>query len=113
MTLARLARWCYRLRWRVLIAWIVVLVGLNVLSSVVGSAYNSSFSGELGDCVRLVLLWPVPGAGQELVVDAVIVGEAVHQDDRWILAGNLGDVDPPVGRLHEPFVSLRDGGCVV
>jgi len=46
-------------------------------------------------------------------VDAVIVGEAVHQDDRGIPAGDLGDVDPPVGRLHVPFVSSRDGGRVV
>jgi putative drug exporter of the RND superfamily len=43
---ARLARWCYRRRWRVLIAWIVLLVALNVLSSAVGSAANNSFSGE-------------------------------------------------------------------
>lgn len=56
MTLARLARWCYQRRWRVLVAWIVLLAGMNVLSSAVGSAYNNSFSGGNSDSAAALSL---------------------------------------------------------
>jgi RND superfamily putative drug exporter len=42
--LARTAAWCYRRRWRVLIAWIVVLVGVNVLAQTVGGDLLKTFS---------------------------------------------------------------------
>jgi putative drug exporter of the RND superfamily len=56
MTLTRLARWCYQRRWRVLIAWIVLLVAMNVVSSAVGSAYNNSFSGGNSDSAAALSL---------------------------------------------------------
>src|SRR5947209_1760768 len=40
----RLARFCYRHRWRVLIAWIVAFIGMGVLSGVVGNAFSNNFS---------------------------------------------------------------------
>ena len=40
----RLARWCYAHRWRVLILWIVALVGIGVLGSVAGGSYSNNFS---------------------------------------------------------------------
>src|ERR1700730_3426187 len=42
--LRRLAGSCYRRRWRVLIAWIVVLVGVNVLAQTVGGTLLKTFS---------------------------------------------------------------------
>src|SRR5690242_19669880 len=42
--LARLAAFCYRRRWRVLIAWIVVLIGVNVLAQTVGGDLLKTFS---------------------------------------------------------------------
>src|SRR5258705_12378071 len=42
--LARLAAWCYRRRWRVLIAWIVLLVGVNVLAQTVGGDLLKTFN---------------------------------------------------------------------
>src|SRR5438477_4160656 len=42
--LARLATICYRRRWRVLVAWIVALVGISVLSQTVGGDLLKSFS---------------------------------------------------------------------
>ena len=56
MALARMARWCYQRRWRVLIAWIGLLVAMNVLSSVVGNAYNNSFSGGNSDSAAALSL---------------------------------------------------------
>src|SRR6476619_6199376 len=42
--LARLAAFCYRRRWRVLVGWIVVLVGVSVLSQTVGGDLLKTFS---------------------------------------------------------------------
>src|SRR6476620_175053 len=42
--LARLAAWCYHRRWRVLIAWIVLLIGVNVLEQTVGGDLLKTFS---------------------------------------------------------------------
>lgn len=56
MNLARLARWCYRRRWRVLIGWIVLLVAANVLGSAIGSAYSNSFGGENSDSAAALSL---------------------------------------------------------
>src|SRR5262249_52761365 len=42
--LPRLAAWCYRRRWTVLISWIVILVGVNVLAQTVGGDLLKTFS---------------------------------------------------------------------
>ncbi|GIU86567.1 MAG: hypothetical protein KatS3mg009_1082 [Acidimicrobiia bacterium] len=43
--LERLARACYRRRWRVLVAWIVVLVGVNVVANgIVGADYRADMT---------------------------------------------------------------------
>ena len=42
--LRRLARACYTHRWRVLIAWVVVLVGVNVLAQTAGGTLLKTFS---------------------------------------------------------------------
>jgi RND superfamily putative drug exporter len=42
--LERLAQWCYTRRWRVLIAWIIALVGFGYLANVAGGQYATSFS---------------------------------------------------------------------
>ena len=41
--LKRIADVCYRRRWRVLIAWILVLVGINILGGALGEKYSESF----------------------------------------------------------------------
>ena len=45
MTLAGLARWCYRRRRAVVVLWIVGFVVMNVLGAAIGSAYSDNFSG--------------------------------------------------------------------
>jgi RND superfamily putative drug exporter len=42
--LKRLARTCYRRRWRVLAAWVVFLVAVSVLSSAAGGVFRNEFS---------------------------------------------------------------------
>ena len=42
--MARLARWCYRHRLIVVVAWLVVLFSVVVVEQVVGSAYSNSFT---------------------------------------------------------------------
>jgi RND superfamily putative drug exporter len=42
--MSNLARWCFRHRWAVIAAWVVLLASLSVLSQSVKSSYNNSFS---------------------------------------------------------------------
>jgi RND superfamily putative drug exporter len=49
MTLAGLARWCFRRRRLVLGVWLVLLVGLNVVGAAVGSAYSNNFNSGHSD----------------------------------------------------------------
>ena len=42
--MSAIARWCFRHRFAVIAAWVLVLVGLGALSQVVKSNYNNSFS---------------------------------------------------------------------
>jgi RND superfamily putative drug exporter len=39
-----MAAWCYRRRWRVLIAWVIALVGVNVLAQTMGGDLLKTFS---------------------------------------------------------------------
>lgn len=39
-----LARFCYRRRWWILVSWVVLLIGINMLSINLGSAYANTFS---------------------------------------------------------------------
>jgi RND superfamily putative drug exporter len=42
--LKRLARACYRRRWRVLAAWVVFLVAVSIFSSAAGGVFRNEFS---------------------------------------------------------------------
>ncbi len=51
MSLARLARWCYRRRRLVVVLWIVGFIAFNVVGAVVGNAYSDNFSGGHSDSI--------------------------------------------------------------
>src|SRR5438128_2718816 len=51
MTLAGLARWCYRRRRLVVVFWVVGFVALNTVGGVFGSAYTDNFSGGRSDSI--------------------------------------------------------------
>src|SRR5262249_17609643 len=42
--MSAIARWCFRRRFAVIAAWVLVLVGLGTLSQTVKSDFNNSFS---------------------------------------------------------------------
>jgi RND superfamily putative drug exporter len=52
MTLAALARWCFRRRRLVLGLWVAALVGLNAIGGIAGSAYSNNFNGGNSDSQR-------------------------------------------------------------
>ena len=55
--LARFARWCVEHRWKVIIAWLVLLVGVNVIAGAVGPDYRTDFTlpdGEAKDVQELL-----------------------------------------------------------
>jgi RND superfamily putative drug exporter len=51
MTLAGLARWCYRRRRLVVTLWIAGFILMNVVGGVVGSAFSDNFSGGASDSI--------------------------------------------------------------
>jgi RND superfamily putative drug exporter len=71
--LARLASFCYRRRWFVVAAWIIVLVGVNVAGSSLGSAFSQSFSLPASDSQQAFELVGESGEG--------IRGEVVFKAD--------------------------------
>src|SRR5262249_58264760 len=42
--MSAIARWCFRHRFMVIAAWVLVLVGLSALAQTIKSDYNNSFS---------------------------------------------------------------------
>src|SRR5215469_10999597 len=42
--MSAIGRWCFRHRFAVIAAWVLVLIGLGALSQAVKSNYNNSFS---------------------------------------------------------------------
>jgi len=91
--MSAIARWCYRHRFVVIAAWVVLLIGLGTLSQAVKSHYNNSFS--------------LPGTGsttaQQLLAKAV--------------PAQAGDSDTIVwqvshGTVRDPAVAARMSGML-
>src|SRR5690349_5317844 len=88
-----IARWCFRHRFAVIAAWVLVLVGLSTLAQAVKSDYNNSFS--------------LPGTGsttaQQLLARAI--------------PAQAGDSDTIVwqvshGTVRDPIVTARMSGIM-
>jgi len=91
--MAAIARWCFRHRFAVIAAWVLVLVGLSTLAQAVKSDYNNSFS--------------LPGTGsttaQQLLARAI--------------PAQAGDSDTIVwqvshGTVRDPIVTARMSGIM-
>src|SRR2546425_426234 len=52
MTLAKLARWCFRRRRLVLVLWILGFVVINGVGGAAGSAYTDNFHGGNSDAQK-------------------------------------------------------------
>ncbi len=81
--LARLATFCYRRRWRVLVVWIVALVGISVLSQTVGGDLLKTFS--------------LPGTESQRAFDVLKKDFARKGDtgDVVVRVKGAGDIDSP------------------
>ena len=90
-----LARWCFRHKYIVVVAWIAALVGLNALHGAVGSAYSDNFKlphTDSFDAVRL-LQRSAPA----------ISGET----DQVVIATNTGKVTDPAVRTRVNALLLK------
>src|SRR5262249_26753522 len=88
--MSAIARWCFRHRFVVIAAWVVVLTGLAGLGQVVKSSYDNSFS--------------LPGTGsamaQQLLARAVPAQAGDSARIGWqVSAGTVGD-GGVVGRMR-------------
>jgi RND superfamily putative drug exporter len=86
--LRRLAAFCYRRRWRVLIAWVVLLVGVNVLAQSVGGDLLKTFS--------------LPGSESQSAFDALGRNFAVKGDTGNFVFKVKGD-----GTVNSPAVRAQ------
>ncbi|MEY2568799.1 MAG: putative drug exporter of the superfamily, partial [Actinomycetota bacterium] len=110
--LKRLAATCYRRRWRVLGAWIVVLVGLTVLSQTKGAGPSTAFHlpesdsqqatdllGERfparsGDTADIVLAAPDGLAAQQPAIDALLAKVATIPHVRGVTSPFASEGSP-------------------
>ena len=77
--MSAIARWCYRHRFVVIAAWVVVLFGLGALSQAVKSDYNNSFSlpGTGSTAAQQLLARAVPAQAWRLRHDR-LAGRSRH-----------------------------------
>src|SRR5260370_12283587 len=91
--MSAIARWCYRHRFVVIATWVVVLIGLGVLSQAVKSNYNNSFS--------------LPGTGsttaQQLLAKAVPAQAGDSATTAWQASPATVRNTPATPRLRPPL----------
>src|ERR1051326_2567060 len=91
--MSAIGRWCFRHRFAVIAAWVLVLVGLGALSQAVKSDYNNSFS--------------LPGTGsttaQQLLARAIPAQAGDSDTIVW-------QVSP--GTVRDPIVPARMSGIM-
>ncbi|HEY5437273.1 MAG TPA: MMPL family transporter [Acidimicrobiales bacterium] len=89
-----LARFCYRRRWWILIAWVVVLIGINMLSINIGSAYSNSFSLPGTNSTHAESLLKAGFKGQSGDVD-----EIVFQSTSGSIASHKASIDAVAAKI--------------
>src|SRR5690242_18020272 len=116
--LRRLAAHCYKHRWRVLISWIVLLVGVNVLAQTVGGDLLKTFSlpgsqsqsafdvlrrdfGRKGDTGQLV--FKVRGAGR--VTSQRVMNEIEPVMTELVAQPHVVSVSSPYDPANSRFIS--------
>ncbi|HEX2563512.1 MAG TPA: MMPL family transporter, partial [Acidimicrobiales bacterium] len=97
----RLARFCYRRRWRVLGAWVVLLVGLFALNSSFGGKFLDEFDlpgSESQEAVELLEEHGFndrAGATGQIVFKADDVNDPTVQSDMEALFDEVGQITAP------------------
>jgi RND superfamily putative drug exporter len=99
--LQRLARFCYRRRWRVLGAWVVLLVGLFALNSTVGGKFLDEFdlpgseSQEAVDLLEEHGFDTRAGATGQVVFQADDVNDPTVRRDMEALFDEIAEITAP------------------
>jgi len=99
--LQRLARFCYRRRWRILGAWVVLLIGLFALNSTVGGKFLDEFelpgseSQEAVDLLEEHGFDTRAGATGQVVFKAADVNDAAVRRDMEALFDEIAEITAP------------------
>jgi RND superfamily putative drug exporter len=106
-----LARWCFRHRWIVVIAWVGVIIAANAAEQSVGATYNDNFSlsqTESHQADRLLALSaPKLSGDTEEVVIAVRSGRVTDPAPRAAFGALLGRLSqlPHVTEIQSPYAA--------
>jgi RND superfamily putative drug exporter len=109
-----LARWCFRHRWIVLIAWVVALVGLSAIHGAAGSDYKDEFKLSGTDSFDALNLLqksaPKASGDQEQIVVAVKDGKITDASAKAKVESMLTTVGklPHVASIASPFADGAD-----
>src|ERR1700728_100056 len=107
----QMARWCFRHRWIVVIAWVGVIVASNAIERSVGATYNDNFSlpqTESHKASRLLALSaPRLSGDTEEVVMALRSGRVTDPEARAAFGALLGQLSrlPHVTEIQSPYAA--------
>ena len=107
--MAAMARWCFRRRTWVLVAWLALLVILGVAGRAAGSAYSNTFTVPgTGSTTALSLLgeaFPGHAGDQDSIVWRVSAGTVEAPAVRARITAMLAEVAtvPTVGSVISPY----------
>ena len=107
--MAGLARWCFRHRSIVLLAWVAALAGLLVAGAAVGNAYSSSLTLPDTDSTRALNLltsaFPAQSGDSDTIVWHVTTGSVNDARVRQRVSDMLAQVAkaPQVGDVSSPY----------
>ncbi len=108
-----LARLSVRHRWIMLFAWIVLFIGINVISQVAGSAYSNSFSLPGTDSTRALHLLETGFKAQSGDTDQIVfaVKSGTLQSHQATIDKTLARIAklPEVSGVTSPFCSTSPG----
>jgi RND superfamily putative drug exporter len=105
----RLARWCFTHRRYVLLAWLVIAIGVTVLSSSVGTNYNANFTLKGSEAAEAVSLLeksaPRSSGSTSQIVVATKEGKVTDARVRQRVSATLDQVSrlPDVGTVGSPY----------
>ena len=109
--MSALARWCYRHRIVVVLAWVVALVGLGGMTSVVGTAYSDQFTLPGTESTKALDLlrsaFPTQAGDVDQIVWHVESGTVRDAAVESRISGMLDEVarTPQVSSVASPYTS--------
>ncbi len=115
--MARMARWCFRHRYVVMILWLVGVIGLGVVNSVAGTAYSNAFNLPGTESTRALELlktaFPQQAGEADTIVWQVDSGSVRDPAVQQRIGAMLDKVarNPSVAGVASPYV--QGGGTQI